>query len=272
MITQKLDERMAKAKSLVCVGLDPDISKIPNCFHGLPEERIEEFLTQVVNITHPHVCAYKIQKAFFDRWDGGHALLRNLVRYIIEMYSDIPVFVDGKSGDVYHTMEAYINSILFDIGADGMTVNPYMGLDVIRPFFALRHKAAIVLVQTSNPDARVVQELQLRDGRKVWEAILDYVVGTWNDAGNLIPVLSANSQDNLLGARQKIPQDMPILLAGYGSQGGSLDQLKYLKNKNGRGVFVGSSRGILYPYSPSDKDWKQKILEAVVEMKEKTNE
>lgn len=136
-VTRKLDERMKSVDSLACVGLDPDLSKMPLTITSLNlpcEEKVYLFLTQVVEITSPHVCCYKIQKAFFDQFDHGHCLLRRICQYVHEKYPDIPVFIDCKIGDIDNTMIAYMNLIFKDFSADGVVVNPYMGDDVLEPF------------------------------------------------------------------------------------------------------------------------------------------
>lgn len=274
-VINQLDIRMKSANSLVCVGLDPDPSKMP-VSSMVPDKAIEEnvfaFLSQVVDITAPHVACYKIQKAFFDRFDHGHALLKRVCVYIHNSYPGIPVFIDCKVGDTDNTMQAYMQLLFDDIGADGVVINPYMGDDVFEPFLKDPKKVAIVLVQTSNSNAKVVQELQLENGKKLWEEMLHLVVTRWNKNGNLIPVLSSNaSMQNYDSIREIIPQNVPILLAGIGSQGGSPEILKQLLNKNGRGVFVNSSRGILYPYNPTNRYWQSEVLQAVLALKTELN-
>lgn len=269
--TETLDKRIKDINSLVCVGLDPDINKIPKSINSLKisnEEKIYKFLIEVVKITAPHVCTYKIQKAFFDQFDGGHALLRKVVSYIHNNHKGILVIVDCKIGDTDNTMNIYIKNIFKDILADGVVVNPYMGDDVLEPFMQDQNKLGIVLIQTSNPNSKVVQELTLKNGKKLWEEMLSILVTRWNKNRNLIPVLSSNTEGtNYSAIRKIIPQDMPILLAGVGSQGGDPQIIKQLLNNNRRGVLVNSSRGILYPYNPKDQNWKKAILKSVIELK-----
>jgi orotidine-5'-phosphate decarboxylase len=275
-ILPQLDERMRQVDSLVCVGLDPDPVKIPlsimNCVKRA-EDGVLSFLSQVVDITHPHVCCYKIQKAFFDQFDQGHCLLKNIVSYIHETYPGIPVFVDCKIGDTDNTMQTYMHILFNQMHIDGVVINPYMGDDVLEPFQKDPQKVAIVLVQTSNPNGKVVQELKLANGRMLWEEMLDLTVTRWNQNKNLILVLSSNtSMNNYTHIRELIPQDMPILLAGIGSQGGNPAILKQLLNDNQRGVFVNSSRAILYPYSPENRLWKDEVLKAAVALKMHLNQ
>lgn len=274
-VFKKLDDRMKQTNSLVCVGLDPDPSKMPlslTNFSSNLEDTVFAFLSEVVDITAPQVCAYKIQKAFFDQFDDGHILLRNICAYIHQFYPDIPIFIDCKIGDTDNTMKAYMHLLFEDIKADGVVINPYMGDDVFEPFLNDPHKVALVLVQTSNPNAKVVQEIALENGRKLWEEILDLTLARWNKNGNMIPILSSNtSMNNYTSVRKVIPQDVPILLAGIGSQGGNPEVMNQLLNQDKRGVFVNSSRGILYPYNPSIENWKEEVLKAVLDLKFELN-
>lgn len=274
-VFQKLDARMVCTNSLVCVGLDPDITKLPLAILNTDkkaEDQIFLFLTQVIDITVPHACCFKVQKAFYDQFDLGHDLLKKIVAYIHESYPDVPVFIDCKIGDTDNTMQAYMKLLFEDIKADGVVINPYMGDDVLEPFMQDKSKTGIVLIQTSNPNAKVVQELKLNGGKNLWEKMLDLTLNRWNKNQNLIVVLSSNTTayDYTL-IRKQIPQDTPILLAGIGLQGGDPLVLKQLLNDNNRGVFVNSSRGILYPYDRADTQWQAAILTAVVQLKELLN-
>ncbi len=269
----KLHRRMTD--SLVCIGLDPDWEKLPLEIRGRGsnlEERIFSFLKEVIDLTAEHACAFKIQKAFYDSFDKGPALLRDTVSYLKENHSDVPVFIDCKIGDIDNTMNAYIHNLFELIGADGVVINPYMGDDVFQPFFDDPEKVAIVLVQTSNPQAKVVQELKLDSGEFLWERVLDLTLSRWNRKGNLIPVLSSNAETSDFKAiRREIPQETPILLAGIGAQGGNLSLIRDLLNEQKSGVFVNSSRGILYPYSPDESDWREAIRQAAIKLKDQIN-
>lgn len=274
-VTEKLDMQMIKANSIVCVGLDPDLTKMPHSIvvkNQTDEEKVYEFLTSIIDITASHVCCYKLQKAFYDLLDDGHNLLRNVVLYINTHYPDIPVFIDCKIGDTDNTMLAYMHLLFNDMKADGIVINPYMGDDVLEPFIEDAQKCGIILIQTSNPNAKIIQEIETSDGLQLWETVLDITINRWNINKNLIVVLSSNTNvSHYAQIRDKIPQDMPILLAGIGSQGGNPNVLKQLLNKNKRGVFVNSSRGIIYAYNQFDKNWKDAILAATIELKNTLN-
>lgn len=271
-----LAEQMRDKNTLVCVGLDPDPQKLPTeilNLHGLSiEEKTLIFLQNIIDITADHVCAYKIQKAFFDTYNDGHKLLQDTIDYIHTKHPGIPVFVDCKIGDTDNTMQAYMHNLFDLLKADGAVINPYMGDDVFEPFQLDDRKVGIVLVQTSNPNAKIVQEVELKNGKQFWEYMLSLTVSRWNKNHNLIPVLSSNSDNvDFKAVRKTIPQDMPILLAGVGLQGGNPQVVKDLLNDKGTGVFVNSSRGILYPYEQDDPKWKSAVLKAVLALKQTIN-
>ncbi len=270
-----LRDAMATKNTLACVGLDPDLTKMPLSItgpHASDEVKVSRFLREVIDITGPHVCSYKVQKAFFDVFPKGHELLAKVVAYAQDRYPEVVVFIDAKVGDIDNTMEAYLHNIFEEIRADGLVVNPYMGDDVLKPFESLGDKAGIVLVKTSNPGADIVQNAVLSDGRMLWQYMLQLVAERWNKSSNLIPVLSSIADADLSIVRQVIPDDMPILFAGYGVQGGNLNHFRQLLDSTGRGVFINSSRGVLYPYDPTETEWRQKVLDAVIELKEALNQ
>lgn len=272
---KKLDDRIIHVNSLVGVGLDPDLTKMPyeiiNSDQS-PEQKTFSFLKEVITITAPHSCCFKLQKAFYDQFDLGHELLRQTVQFIHENYPDIPAYVDCKIGDTDNTMKAYMSLLFDDIKADAVVINPYMGDDVLEPFMNDPKKTAIVLIQTSNPNAKIVQDIPLANGKKLWQEMLDLALERWNKNNNLIFVLSSNSDCDYSLVRSKIPQNSAILLAGIGLQGGNPQVVRQLLNNDKRGVFVNSSRGILYPYAQDDANWRSAILSAVIELKNVFND
>jgi orotidine-5'-phosphate decarboxylase len=260
-----LRQAMIRNNTLACCGLDPDVEKLPMELRKeeTDEDAVWRFLEIVIDLTAPHICCYKVQKAFFDIFSEGHDLLKHTIHYVHEHYPDIPVFVDAKIGDVGNTMDIYLRNIFGELNTDGVVVNPYLGDDVLRPFESLPDKAAIVTVKTSNPDAAIVQDAILQDGRPLWKYILELTANRWNGAGNMIPVIGSTVDIDLGDVRRIIPDEMPVLFAGYGVQGGTTKHLRQLLDSKRRGVFVNSSRGILYPYEVQDPLWRDAILQAV---------
>ena len=269
-----LDAASARNNSLVCCGLDPDITKMPKEITDGPaseDAKASEFLRETIDITAPHVSAYKMQKAFFDLFENGQKLLAETVRYIKAKYPTIPIILDSKIGDIENTMDAYLKVAFDRIKVDAVVVNPYMGGDVISPFRNAPDKAAVVLVKTSNPDGSVIQDMIIRDGKPLWMHVLQLAMGEWNASRNLIPVISTIANIDFCAVRKMVPDGTPILLAGFGAQGGQLDGLDKLLDSKKRGVMINSSRGILYPYRKEDPDWRKAIERSVVGMKDHIN-
>jgi orotidine-5'-phosphate decarboxylase len=261
-------------RSLVCCGLDPDVRRFPEEItqKAWPlETKVRRFLETVVDLTGPMVCGYKVQKAFFGAFRDGDALIQELVAYIHSTFPAVPVILDCKIGDIDNTMAAYLRTAFDVLNVEGIVVNPYMGDDVLQPFSELPEKAGIVLVRTSNPGARVIQDLELKDGSPLWRHVLDLVVRRWNGAGNLIPVLSADSGAVSEDIRMSLPKRSIVFVAGYGAQGGNAEQVKAFLDSSGAGVMVNSSRALLYPYSTSEKHWRFAIQRQVAKMRDDLN-
>jgi len=248
---------MKTKDTLLCCGVDPDIRHIPTKFFSSSvQSGILKYITGLVDDTYDIVCAYKIQKAFFDQWAFGRELLYGTVATIRSRDKELPIFLDCKIGDIGNTMEVYL-STLFGFGVDGIVVNPYMGDETLMPFVNMPNLCALPLVRTSNPGAMTTQDVRLGDGRMYWEYMLDLVM-KHNTSKNMVPILSSTTGYDYPKVRDIIGDATVVLLAGVGAQGGSIDALKGLKNQGGRGVFVNSSRAIMYP---SDGDIRKSALQ-----------
>lgn len=257
--------------TLACAGVDPAIGSLPMEFQhcsSRPEERIWSFLTRYVDLTASDVCAYKVQKAFFDLHKGGHELLKAIIHYIHVRYPGTCVFVDCKVGDIGNTMAAYMENLFDTMDADGVVVNPYMGDEAVLELAKRADKAVIVLVRTSNPGSAIVQDVRLQNGQFLWEYMLDLAIDRWNMNGNIIPVLSSTADCDYRQIRLKIPQEMPILLAGVGAQGGDPQVLSHLLNDRRNGVFVNSSRDLMYPKTLPGEHWQESIVRSVRDLRQ----
>lgn len=260
--------------SLVCCGLDPDWNKIQMVIQGkgcIDRDVVLNFLVEVTKTVASHVCAFKAQKAFFDLVPDGYNVLKEVIAYIHQNFPGIPVIVDCKVGDIDNTMHAYLDSIFGCLNADGIVVNPYMGDDVILPCIDYPEKIVVVLVKTSNPSGAIIQDVELPSGKRLWEYVLSLVVEKWNASHNMVPVISSTVHLDMQIIRARIPDDMPILLAGIGAQGGSYKSIRHLLNSSRSGVFVNSSRAILFPKSERRESWQQATKRAVIELKDSLN-
>ena len=235
--------------SLVCVGLDPDIQKIPVHLRDL-ENPIFEFNRALVDATSDLVCAYKPQFAYFAA-QGAEAQLAMTIDYIHQHHPGIPVILDAKRGDIGSTAEMYAREAFERFGADAVTVNPYMGGDTLGPFLERKDKGIIILCRTSNPGAGDIQDLET-GGKKIYEVIAEKAATEWNDNKNVLLVVGATYPIELKKIR-KIAGEMPFLVPGIGAQGGDIEAaVTNGRTKSGTGLMINSSRGIIYAASGPD--------------------
>lgn len=226
----KLKSKWEKQK-FVCIGLDKGDF---------------EFDKSIINQTADLVCAYKPNLAFYQE-----AQLQKTISYIKDTHPDIPIILDAKRGDIGNTSEAYAKSAFDDLGADAITVHPYLGKEAVQPFLDRKDKGVIVLVRTSNPGAGEFQDLIAGD-KPLYLVVAEHVK-TWGE--NVGVVVGATYPEELKKVREIIG-DMPILIPGVGAQGGDISSLKNGLNSQGTGIIVSSSRGIIFAPSPREATLK----------------
>ncbi|MFH1347296.1 MAG: orotidine-5'-phosphate decarboxylase [Candidatus Margulisiibacteriota bacterium] len=237
---EKVDKASQKNNSLLCIGLDIDLNKIPQSLLN-KEDPIYLFNREIINATKDLVCAYKPNIAFYERY--GISGLSSLIKTIEFIHSiDIPVILDAKRGDIGHSSAAYAEAAFKVYKADAVTVNPYLGHDSIEPFLEYRDKGIIVLCLTSNPGAKDFQ-------RDVFINVA-HEVKKWNKYDNCGLVVGATKPEQLAEIR-KIVGDMPILIPGVGAQGADLKAaVTNGTDKDGNRAIINSSRGIIYAADP----------------------
>ena len=240
----KLDKAVFANNSLVCVGLDPDFSKLKK------GQSQFEFNKTIIDQTAGLVCAFKPQIAFYAAAGlKGLKDLKKTITYIHENYQNVPVILDAKRGDVGHTSEMYAKEVFDVYGSDAVTVSPYCGFDSIEPFFKRRDKGVIVLCRTSNPSAADLQDLKV-DGKPLFIKVARKVVDWDKKYKNLLMVVGATYPNEMKKIRE-IASKMTFLVPGVGSQSGNLQNtLKNGLRKNGTGLIISSSRGIIYAQDP----------------------
>lgn len=268
----KLKVTSGKNQSLVCCGLDPDTSLIPPFLFKNRSDTVAvlHFLRAAVQQTKDLVCAYKIQKAFFDLLPDGSRALKSIVSYIRSVDPSLPIIVDAKTGDIENTMDAYLRYFFVVLGVDAILVNPYMGDDVFTPFERYPSKGAVVLARTSNPGGALIQDRVLNDSKTVWRTVFETVEARWKSGMAFIPVVAATTEMPLLEIAATSP-DMPIFLAGVGAQGGAIERIAQLLQTNpNRLVLVNSSRALLYEGSPGE-NWAVLIGQRTREMRDRIN-
>jgi len=228
---EKLEARIAATGSRLCVGLDPR-----------PEAHaadLRDFLARVIDETLPYAAAYKPNSAYFEALGArGFAMLESL-RAMIP--SDVPLVLDAKRGDIGETQRYYARAAYHVLGADAVTLNPFMGFDTLEPFLSEPGKGVYLLAVTSNPGSSDIERQTLADGRPVFSlveefaaraagfpATVGFVVGLTNAAGDVLSRFG----------------DHPLLIPGLGAQGGDLA----VWGAAGRPApdIINVSRGILY--------------------------
>ena len=243
---EKLRAAWRNNRSLVCVGLDPDRSKLPQALRG-EAHPIFAFNRAIIDATCDAVCAYKPQAAFYAGQDADDELLMTLV-YLQQRCPEIPVILDVKRGDIGSTASMYAREAFDRYGADAVTVNPYMGTDTLKPFLDRADKGVFILCRTSNPSGAELQSLDC-GGQPLYERVAMLARDRWNANGNAGLVVGATCPEELARVRAICPE-MPFLVPGVGAQGGDVAAvLRVGQAASGDGLVINSSRGIIYAAS-----------------------
>lgn len=250
MIIDKYNARARAINSLLCVGLDANLSRIPATF-AHEEHPLWAFNRHIIDQTHPYVSAYKPNIAFYEA-QGAHGLyqLTLTMQYLRDNHPDIFTICDAKRADIGSTNEAYVHAIFDELGFDAITLHPYLGSEALSPFLDRHDKASIILCRTSNEGAGEFQDLTV-DGRPLWQIVAERVRDQWNTHENCMLVVGATYPNELDTIRQIAPK-MTFLVPGIGVQGGNVElTLRYGLNAEGLGLIINSSRGIIYAENPA---------------------
>ncbi len=251
MTSRELFQHILKKKSFLCVGLDPEISKLPECVADA-EDPIFEFNRRIIDATHMYTVAYKPNFAFYESYGArGMAALDKTVRYINKLDTNIFIIADAKRGDIGNTSKMYARAVFGEMPFDAVTVAPYMGEDSVTPFLTYGGKWAIILALTSNRGADDFQ-YHPGTGQRLFERVLN-VSQRWGTTDNLMYVVGATRAEMLADIRKIVP-DHFLLVPGVGAQGGSLDEVARYGMNSHCGLLVNSSRGIIYADSSENFD------------------
>ncbi|HLL60834.1 MAG TPA: orotidine-5'-phosphate decarboxylase [Candidatus Nitrosocosmicus sp.] len=242
---EKLNTIIEKNNSLLSIGLDPNMEKIPE-FLRSREYSFFEFNKAIVTLTSDLVCAFKPNSAFYEALGvEGINQLKMTCDYIREQYPDVVIILDAKRADIGSTNEGYAQFVFEYLRADAITVNPYLGEEALEPFLQYEDKGIIVLCHTSNPGADEFQNL-IVDGEELYKHVARNVSKKWNKNNNCLLVVGATYPDEIRAVRD-IVGDMTILVPGIGAQGGDLEKtLQAGLNKDNNGLIIHSGREIIY--------------------------
>ena len=265
-IIDLLDQAISANNSLLCVGLDPDLKKIPHAF--LKDELpLFRFNREIIDATAAEVSAFKPQIAYYSAC-GRERELELTIEYIRSNYPHIPVILDAKRGDIGSTADMYAREAFVRYRVDALTVNPYMGFDTIEPYLEWPGKGVIILCKTSNPGSGFFQDL-LVDGEQIFERVARQAAALWQDNRNIMLVVGATYPEQLKKVRD-IVGEMTFLVPGVGHQGADIEQVvRTGLNSTKRGLIISSSRGVIY--AEAGENFQQAAATAAKRIKEEIN-
>ena len=270
---QRLRKRWEQGQTLLCVGLDTELERLPKAVRGghtgmlaldsgrdddQAEEALLTFNRGIVDATADLVCAYKPNAAFYEaHGPAGYRALIRTIAYIHQRYPDVPVILDAKRGDIGSTSSAYARAAFDVCGADAITLQPYLGHEALAPFLERADRGAFILCRTSNPGAGEFQDMRVSGdhdsnaGRQssnepLYLRLAQQVASVWNVQGNCGLVVGATYPAELRRVRAQVG-DLPLLVPGVGSQGGSLEAtIGAGLDSRGHGLVISVSRAVLY--------------------------
>lgn len=248
---KKLDKIVAKNNSLLCVGLDPVLEKLP--LHLQKKKNpFFEFNKAIIDATYDLVCCYKPNSAFYEaRGERGIKELKMTCDYLQKEYPNIFTILDAKRADIGSTNEGYVTYTFDYLRTDAITLHPYLGSEAIKPFLERSDKASIILCRTSNPGAGELQDLET-EGNPLYKIVAKKVVTQWNKNNNCMMVIGATYPEELKEVR-KIAGDMTFLIPGIGAQGGDVEKtVRAGINSKKSGMIINSSRGIIFASNGND--------------------
>lgn len=251
MTRQELVNQIQRKKSFLCVGLDPDMAKMPECVKH-EEDPIFAFNRRIIDATLPYAVAYKPNSAFYEAYGiKGMVSLQKTIQYLHD--KNVFTIADAKRGDIGNTSARYAEAFLSpqgDFDFDAITVAPYMGSDSVSPFLGIPGKWVVLLALTSNPGSTDFQTWE-NASPLLYQRVLE-VSKQWGNEENMMYVVGATKAEMLKEVRRIVPKHF-LLVPGVGAQGGSLEEVC----KNGfvpgeAGLLINASRSIIYASKAED--------------------
>lgn len=246
MTRQELIQQIKQKRSFLCVGLDTDPKKMPQCVFDL-HDPVFEFNKAIIDATAPYCVAYKPNLAFYEAYGlKGMETFVKTVNYLKEHHPHHLVIADAKRGDIGNTSQMYARTFFEEYDVDALTVAPYMGEDSVMPFLEYKGKWTILLALTSNKGS---QDFQMTtsvapEPEHLFEKVLR-VSKRWGSEDNMMYVVGA-TQGRLFEDVRRIAPHHFLLVPGVGAQGGSLEEVCRYGMNSDCGLLVNSSRGIIY--------------------------
>ena len=244
MTKQDLVANIRRKRTFLCVGLDPDLKKLPA--HLLQEaDPIFAFNKAVIDATAPYCVAYKPNLAFYECFGlAGWQAYERTVAYLREKHPDQFIIADAKRGDIGNTSAMYARTFFEGNGVDALTVAPYMGEDSVTPFLQYEGRWVVLLALTSNKGSHDFQLTADERGERLFERVL-CTSQSWGSDEQMMYVVGA-TQGSLFADIRRIAPRHFLLVPGVGAQGGSLEEVCRYGMTDECGLLVNSSRGIIY--------------------------
>ena len=240
MTRSELIAQIHLKQSFLCVGLDPDLTKIPKHLLSL-EDPIFEFNKAIIDDTKEYCVAYKPNTAFYEAHGvAGWQALEKTINYIPK---ECFIIADAKRGDIGNTSAAYAKAFFETLKCDAITVAPYMGKDSVIPFYSYENNWVVLLALTSNMGSADFQMLEVNEHKLYAEVIKKAL--SWGNNENTMFVIGATQGEEIKAIRNLAP-DHFFLVPGVGAQGGSLEEVFNFGANKDVGLLVNSSRAILY--------------------------
>jgi len=238
-VYQKLLRQHETVKNCLCVGLDPDLDKLPD-WYPKSVDGVLHFLLDVIEATQDKCLAYKPNISFFEGLglDGLH-LLKALCN---EIPDHIPIIMDAKRGDIGNTSRMQAAFIFNTFKADAITVNPLMGYDSVEPFLEHKNKWVFILGLTSNSGSNDIERQRLQSEKSVYEHIIT-LGNTWSEKHPNLGFVIGATHDELPTIRKQT--HLPFLIPGVGAQGGTYSHALAGADKNGI-CLINVGRQLLY--------------------------
>ncbi len=264
MTRDSLVSQIRDKKSFLCVGLDSDLQRMPDCLSG-EKDPVLKFNQEIVAATQDLCVAYKPNVAFYEsRGAEGWKTLEETMKHIPD---EIFTIADAKRGDIGNTSKMYAQAFFKNMEFDSVTVAPYMGVDSVAPFLEFNDKWVILLGLTSNKGSSDFQMLET-GGSKLYEEVITRSQA-WGSPDNLMYVIGATHPDKLAQVRA-LAQEFFFLVPGVGAQGGTVADVAGSGMNDEVGLLVNSSRGILY--ASDGPDFAEAAREAALNLKNKMEE
>jgi len=243
---EKLQARRRATGALLCVGLDPDMTRMPGSFK-MSAQPLYEFCSQIVKATSAYACAFKPNLAFFEA--HGSNGIAQLERLLAEIPSEIPTILDGKRGDIGNTSRLYAQFLFEHLHGDAATVNPYLGRDALEPFFGFPGCVPFVLCLTSNPGSADIQTVTSADtNERVYHRVIHLLERMPGPFGLVVGARHASLIEDV----RHHASNAPLLVPGIGAQGGDLEATLKAAAANGAPALINVSRDILYASTGED--------------------